>query len=574
MSEADLDDIFGADEPSQSVDGGSVADLDDIFGSDGAKQRSAAPRAGTLADLFDDDDDDNGVDDNAVVQHKPVVKRSNIDDLFDSDESGSDQDASSKPKRLSHKKKRKYEDSDDDDHGETRRKNKSSSERKIRRKEKKLRPNREKRREKAVDDSGNPVDGGDEYDSDGEPARTKEDDDFLSDESDEDNAAVVREYDGDNQDFDDDRPLKSKQSKKSLLADPSSGVRGRSAAGGGKAGGNDPFSLALASLKAKKVEAWTDSEKQAYVDRLQVRMREACKNDDGILAQNRARGIGVPPRPALQKLEMLDSVQHALSMSMLWETMLDREILITLGYWIRPRPDNSLPALPIRTAIYESLLKLPAMPDHLKKSSLIPDTNIFIKPIGQIIFDLLKHKQETMDNKKLLRTIIDKWSREIFSKGTEILAQSMTAYRNDAEVQARLASKYDAAQQARLKIDEEAKYLKDNHQRARAPLILGHMFTVQPDIDKKALKRAHKAKEGGKDDDEAMEVKDRSSGGTGDGGSGGRGGSAGGKNVEGGRAALLKRMEGGRGRGGGASAGSDSKRAMNVSVARPSYDFH
>jgi hypothetical protein len=563
MSEADLDDIFGADEPSQPVNSGNAADLDDIFGAEEPKQRSAAPKAGTLADLFDDDDDD---DDNAVAHQKPAVKRSNIDDLFDSDDSGSDQDVPSKPKRLSHKKKRKFEDSDEDDNGEPRHKKKVGSDRKIRRKEKKLRPNREKRREKPVDESGNPIDDGDAYDSGEEPTRTKDDDDFLSDESDDDNAAVLREYDGDNQDFDDERPTK-KHSKKSL-ADPSSGARARSAAGAGKTGGNDPFSVALASLKAKKVEAWTDSEKQAYVDRLQLRMREACKHDDDILALNRARAMTAPPQPALQKLEMLESVQHALSMSMLWNTMLDREILITLGYWIRPRADNSLPALPIRTAIYESLLKLPCMPDHLKKSSLIPGTEIFIKPIGQIIFELLKHKQETIDNKKLLRAIIDKWSREIFSKGTEISAQSMTAYRNDAEVQARLASKYDAAQQARLKAEEEAKYQKDNHQRARAPLILGHMFTVQPDIDKKALKRAQKAKDGNKDD-EAMEVKDRTSGGEGDGGSGGGGGA--GKNAEGGRAALLKRMEGGRG---GSSAGSDSKRAVNVSVARPSYDFH
>lgn len=528
-------------------------DLDDIFGSDPIV---TAPKPGTLTDLFSDDEDED------IPKPTHVVKSSNVDDLFDSDDESDGDAAPAKRKRLSQKKKRKFQDSDEDDSDDDnnfnnkKKKLSSSSEKKIKRKDKKL---RQRLKKPSAGDEGaasGAVDQGDDYDSGEEAVRNKDDDAFLSDESDDDNAALVREYDEENQDFRDERPAQKNKSKKAAAA---AGATGGAPA---KSSGNDPFSQALASLKAKKVEAWTDTEKQAYVDRLQMKMREACKKDDDILTQNTSRGNSAPPQPALNKLQILDSVKHALSMAMLWNTLLDREILVTLGYWIRPRPDNSLPSLPVRTAIYEALLKLPCQPDHLKKTGLIPGTDLVIKPIGQIIFELIKHKQETMENKKLLRTIVDKWSREIFSKGTEVSSQSMAAHHNDAEIQARLAAKYQASQQARLKEDEEAKYRKENYQRARAPLILGHMFTVQPEIDKKALKRAQKAKEGQKDD-EAIEVAERGSGE--DGGSGGK------HQAEGGRAALLRRMEGGRG---GGSGSSDSKRAVSVSVARPSYDFH
>ncbi len=300
-----------------------------------------------------------------------------------------------------------------------------------------------------------------------------------------------------------------------------------------------------------------------YVDRLQVRMRDACKKDDDIMALNRARAGTAPPQPALHKIEMLETVKHALSMSMLWNTMLERDILATLAYWIRPRADQSLPALSIRTAIYEALLKLPCMSDQLKKSSMIGE--LFVKPIGHVIFELIKHKQETPENKKMLRVIVEKWSRDIFSKGTEVV-QTLSAYRNDAEIHTRLAAKYDSAAQARLKDEEEAKYQKDNHQRARAPMILGHMFTVQPDIDKQASQRAKKKLQ---KDDEAIEVPDSSA--HDDGSGGGRADKK--LMMDSGRAALLKRMEG-SGRGNNASQAIGAKRAVNVSVARPSYDFH
>eukprot|EP01033_Poteriospumella_lacustris_P015105 gene15105-10807_t len=528
------------------------ADLDDIFGdSTDRGSRAAAPKAGTLSGLFDSDDEE---------EDKPTTKKrlTKGDDLFDSDDDGSEADAPKKRKRLGMKKKRQLQDSDDEDNedGDNPFKKKKLEKKREKKREKKQRPQREKPA-RSADGSATGVDQGDEYDSGNERPRTKDDDDFLSGESDDDNAAVVREYDQDNQDFDDDRPRKSAAAKKV------GGAATASSSSGGKSGGNDPFSVALANLKAKKVEQWSDMEKQAYVDRLNIRMREACKRDDDIMVENRKRAGMAPPQPALHKLEMLETVKHALSMAMLWHTMMERDMLITLGYWIRPRSDQSLPALSIRSAIYEALLKLPCMPDHLKKSSMVGE--VPIKPIGHIIFELVKHKQETPENKKLLRTIVDKWSRDIFSKGTEVV-QSLAAYRNDAEIHARLASKYDSASQARLKEEEEAKYKKENHQRARAPMILGHMFTVQPDIDKKALQRARNKAAANKED-EAIEVADTSSG-----GGGGSGGDKNGKNAEGSRASLLKRMEGGA-RGGGA-AGGGAKRAVSVSVARPAYDFH
>lgn len=57
------------------------------------------------------------------------------------------------------------------------------------------------------------------------------------------------------------------------------------------------------------------------------------------------------------------------------------------------------------------LTTLPICTDHLKRVSSG-------EPIGFIIIALRKHKAETVANKRLLKDLIEKWSRPVFAAST------------------------------------------------------------------------------------------------------------------------------------------------------------
>lgn len=540
--------------------------VDDIFNSDDDEQptttasssnaRAAAPKAGTLSGLFDSDDEDNAA---------PAPKRApvNTDGLFDSDDD-SDNSAPVVKKRLGNKKRRldksrNLADSDEEGEKPTVKRSKLKS---------KKREQREKRRR--LEEANNrpkkeKVEGqesGDEYDSGGEPERTKEDDEFLSEDDDHDD--IMKEYDEDNQNFDDERPRNFKKMSSSKAKSSSAKASSASGSGSGSSKTDDPLSQVLKEMKAQKVKEWTDTEKQSFADRLQYRMRDAARRDEAVIVRN-AQGGKISP--ATHKLELLPAVQQALSINFLWETMLDRDILQTLALWLMPRADNTLPSLPIRTAIYQILLRLPCQSDHLKKRSMIDD--IPVPPIGHVIVQLRKHKLETDENKRTLKEIMDKWSRDIFSKAVDVTA-SLGAFRNDQDVHAALAAKYAASQQQHLTAAEEANFKKETYLRARAPMILGHMFTVKPETSTDLAKRAGGGDKGSKDDDKDGE------GGKNKGNSGIMREKMDDSQMVGSRTALLKKTEIG-GRGGAASNGMGNIshtqktkiRAVTVSIARP-----
>lgn len=251
-------------------------------------------------------------------------------------------------------------------------------------------------------------DSGDEYDSGGELDETEQDQRFIVDEDDDEHAGIMKEYAQDNQNFDDDKDYydRSRPHKKSANRKPSSSGGGSTAI---SARDTDPLSETLRTMKNPKAKGLTDPEKDIFVTKLQRKMDEAVLLDE-IEYQNK--------RPAVHKLKILDAVQQAISLRSLHQTLLDKDILGNLRDWIRPRGTSvtaPLPALSVRTAVYDLLLLLPCQPEHLKRV-----TTTGKPPIGVVIVQLRKHKQETVENKKKLREIMDKWSRPIFSKNADV----------------------------------------------------------------------------------------------------------------------------------------------------------
>jgi hypothetical protein len=252
---------------------------------------------------------------------------------------------------------------------------------------------------------------GDEYDSGEEIQATKEDRDFIA--GDDDFADIVKEYDEDNAEFNDDRPddeddygsKKNKKKKTQPMSENhlSSGINLKD---------SDPLSQTLAAMKQPKAKGLTDAEKDILVEKLQKRMAKAVEMDNELFAKQ---------QPATHKMALLSTVQTTLMMKPLHQTLLDKDILCSLRDWIEPRDANTLPALSVRTAVYELLMQLPCLPDHLKR------TNGDKPPIGVVIVQLRKHKMETPENKRLLKELMDKWSRPIFSKSADVRVSGSAA---------------------------------------------------------------------------------------------------------------------------------------------------
>lgn len=237
---------------------------------------------------------------------------------------------------------------------------------------------------------------GDEYDSGDDVQRTAEDDRFI--DEDDELADVAGEYAEEEQVFDDERPDDYGKGK----GKSKSAGRGSSSEGGSRKSA-DPFSETLESMKKPKAALMSEGEKDRITERLLHRMHDAFIKDEALFKQG---------EPAVYKLQMLRTVQQMVAVKTLQHNLLEKDILGALKDWIEPKRDagKTLPSLTVRTAIYEMLAKLPCQTDHLKR------TEGDKKPIGYTILALRKHKQETPENKRALKELMEKWCRPVFRK--------------------------------------------------------------------------------------------------------------------------------------------------------------
>jgi transcription factor SPN1 len=132
-------------------------------------------------------------------------------------------------------------------------------------------------------------------------------------------------------------------------------------------------------------------------------MHDACMADEAAFRKG---------EPAIHKLQMLPTVQQITAVKTLQHNLLEKDILGALRDWLEPKRDaaKTLPSLSVRSAVYEILARLPCQTDHLKRSA------IGKKPIGHIILELRKHKDETAENKRALKELMEKWCRPVFRK--------------------------------------------------------------------------------------------------------------------------------------------------------------
>ena len=256
---------------------------------------------------------------------------------------------------------------------------------------------------------------GDSYDS-ANFQRTKEDDDFIDAEG-EDPDALKELYA--EQHFEDERPDDS-DSEDDAGKKKKSGGRGGSK-GNGKysaGGGLDKIDLgdaenvdetadassalvaAVRRMAKKKKENKKLSELEDAAKEFLSEMDEAANLDDEAIAER---------RPATKKLAMLPKVLETLAKKDMVRPLLDLELLTCCKRWVQPLPNGSLGNVTLRAKIIEAIAGMTGETGinagDLKRSGF-----------GKVVMTLYMHKSETPAMKKILKNVIEMWSRPIFQK--------------------------------------------------------------------------------------------------------------------------------------------------------------
>lgn len=416
----------------------------DIFG-DSDDDSDQGPTISKSNEIFGDDDGWNDSDDdtrrkpseNSRLQKSGKVKSKStskkgskkltVADIFGSDD---DEDADPKQRLTKRTKKRKRREDKDD--------------------QKKTNPT----------SKGKSEDSSDEYDSGEEVTRTKDDDAFIDEEDEQ--GYLVKEYDEDVQDFRDEKPEDFRKSSKKSSKKSSTTTSEKT-----DYQANDPLSQTINAMKKPKHAMLSQSEKESFVKELLNKMSLASSKDDECMMKG---------QPAMHKLQILEGVQRAVALNQLHEAFLENDILSRLKEWIEPKSDadRTLPSLTVRTAVYEMLNILPCYAEHLKRSG-----------IGITIMALRKHRNETIPNKNLLRSLIEKWSRPLFGKSTDQRSRDVE-YNEDLKIAAARqklssSSKEEYVSVGSILSGETTAKESDAKARVRTPYNNGYVFTVRPE---------------------------------------------------------------------------------------------
>eukprot|EP00475_Leptophrys_vorax_P038844 TRINITY_DN6934_c0_g1_i1.p1 TRINITY_DN6934_c0_g1~~TRINITY_DN6934_c0_g1_i1.p1 ORF type:complete len:425 (-),score=29.15 TRINITY_DN6934_c0_g1_i1:102-1328(-) len=153
----------------------------------------------------------------------------------------------------------------------------------------------------------------------------------------------------------------------------------------------------------KRKHEMSDGEKALFVEEFHAKMRRAAEDD----ADSNRRG-----RPAIAKLRMLAELMGTLRKKHLQREFLDRGVFSYLKDWLEPLPDLSLPNIKIRTSILELLGELPIdVGNNSERRRQLKESGL-----GRVVMFLSKLPEETVQNRKLARDLVDTWSRPIFEK--------------------------------------------------------------------------------------------------------------------------------------------------------------
>jgi TFIIS helical bundle-like domain len=116
-------------------------------------------------------------------------------------------------------------------------------------------------------------------------------------------------------------------------------------------------------------------------------------------------------KPAIEKLLMLPrlwAVIHNCKSSLQLE-FIRCGVLASLGKWLEPLPDGSLPNVQVRNTVLQILL---ALPINFEEEVVMQEFKA--SELGNTTMFLANLPMETNANRKLAKELVEKWSRGIF----------------------------------------------------------------------------------------------------------------------------------------------------------------
>jgi hypothetical protein len=231
------------------------------------------------------------------------------------------------------------------------------------------------------------VGSGDEYDSEKEVHATAADRAFI--DSDDDQDELAKEYAKEQQRFKDRRPDRRTAQKKHATT----------------------FDAILAENKPKRYKTRKDAQVvQREVDEFVYKMREMAKGDQKAVEQK---------KHATYKLKFLEDAMVQLQKRKLQDNFLDAGALVAINEWLFPYHDYTLTNLTVRTEMLNLLTLFHGIEKkHLKVGRIFNGDRPEHQECGiaKTLVMLSRHNRETGGNKKIIRTLLEKWQRKIFSK--------------------------------------------------------------------------------------------------------------------------------------------------------------
>jgi len=325
---------------------------------------------------------------------------------------------------------------------------------------------------------------GDSYDSGGEYQRTKEDDDFIDVEGEDEE--VMKEYYKE-QVFDDERPDEDEDDEMEVKKGKSKGgnnKRGRGPDALDAADHKDqdnPMMQAVNRMKRKKRVVKSFEDLRVTAEEFVAKM-EYTADEDAIAIKEK--------RPGLKKLQMLHETVSMLTNREMIRPLLECDVLTAIKRWIQPLPNGSLGNVTVRQRMIDVVSRMGTGEEHgidtddLKKSGF-----------GKLVMVLYNHKNETPAMKKQLRKLIEEWSRTIFGKSGNMkdLARVQRRPATGLSAYARAASS-PKEQQSQISVKAEhndgdlgdvinskVKQGRDlGKNRVRIPYSKGFQYTVRP----------------------------------------------------------------------------------------------
>jgi transcription factor SPN1 len=165
---------------------------------------------------------------------------------------------------------------------------------------------------------------------------------------------------------------------------------------------------------------------RAAVESLLAQMEVAVEEDLAAYAAG---------RPAVHKLKLLAHVEAAAAVRRLHGELLDAGLLGVLKAWVEPMPDGELPNARVRSAVLALLGRLPVDCSFEDRRAQLKRSGL-----GRVVNFLARLPDETPDNRRAARELVERWSRPILAPHGDRAAA-------DAEEEARIL----AARQARAR---------------------------------------------------------------------------------------------------------------------------